>query len=151
MDTESRPGCSPPDTLRGERLPIRSRVLRSVPEASSEARRFVREAAADVHPKLLNDVLLLTNELVTNAVRHAGHATDDPIEVEISVEDRRIRVTVRDRGPGFDPARPREGSEEGGWGLVLITLLSSRWDVERRDTGTDVWFEFDREAGATGT
>jgi anti-sigma regulatory factor (Ser/Thr protein kinase) len=105
----------------------------------------VREAVADdVSPKLLNDVLLLTNELVANAVRHAGHATKDPIAVEITVDDRSIRVTVRDKGPGFDPTRPKERTEEGGWGLLLAETLSSRWGVETRDTGTDVWFEVDR-------
>jgi len=131
-------------------LPIRSRALRSVPEAPSEARRFVREAVADdVSRKLLNDVLLLTNELVANAVRHAGHATKDPIAVEITVDDRSIRVTVRDKGPGFDPARPGERAEEGGWGLLLVEMLSSRWGVETRDTGTDVWFEVDRESRST--
>jgi anti-sigma regulatory factor (Ser/Thr protein kinase) len=102
------------------------------------------EAADDVHPQLLDDALLLTNELVTNAVRHAGHATKDPIEVAISVDDRTLRLTVRDKGPGFDPARPRERTEEGGWGLDLVKALSSRWGVERTDTGTDVWFEIDR-------
>ncbi len=133
-------------------MPIRSRAIRSVPEASSEARRFLREAVADdVPPKVLNDLLLLTNELVTNAVRHTGHDTEDPIEVEISLDDRTIRVTVRDKGPGFDPARPRERTAEGGWGLVLVKALSSRWHVERRDTGTDVWFEVDRDTNASGT
>ncbi len=130
-------------------MPTRSRVLRSAPEASSEARRFVREAAADVPPRLLNDVVLLTNELVTNAVRYAGHSAEDLIGVEISVDDRSIRVTVRDKGPGFDPARPSERTEEGGWGLLLVETLSSRWGVETRDAGTDVWFEVDREGRAT--
>ena len=131
-------------------MPTRSRALRSVPEAPSEARRFVREAAADdVPPKLLNDVLLLTNELVANAVRHAGHATEDPIEVEITVDDRSIRVTVRDKGSGFDRARPRERAEEGGWGLLLVETLSSRWGIETHDTGTDVWFQVDREERVT--
>jgi anti-sigma regulatory factor (Ser/Thr protein kinase) len=111
----------------------------------------VREVAAAAPPKLMNDVLLLTNELVTNAMRHAGHAAEDPIDVEISVDDRTIRVTVRDKGPGFDPARRRERTDVGGWGLVLVGTLSSRWAVETRDTGTDVWFEVDREASATET
>ena len=52
-------------------MPIRTRVLPSLPEASIEARRFVREAAAgDVQPQVLGDALLLTSELVTNAIRY---------------------------------------------------------------------------------
>ena len=133
-------------------MPIRTRVLPSLPEASLEARRFVRRtAASDVRPQVLDDAVLLTSELVTNAVRHAGHETEDPIEIEVSVDDRTLRVTVRDKGRGFDPARPRERGEEGGWGFHLVRALSSRWGVEGTAVGTDVWFEIDRSEPPSGT
>jgi anti-sigma regulatory factor (Ser/Thr protein kinase) len=133
-------------------LPIRIRVLPSLPEASIEARRFLRDAVADdVEGQVLEDAILLTSELVTNAVRHAGHAAGDPVEVEISVNDRTLRVTVRDKGPGFDPAPPRERGEGGGLGFHLVRALSSRWGVERTAVGTDVWFEMGRHTAAAGT
>jgi anti-sigma regulatory factor (Ser/Thr protein kinase) len=133
-------------------VPIRTRVLPSLPEASIEARRFVRETAAgDVQPQVLDDALLLTSELVTNAVRHAGHAIEDPIEVEVSVDDEALRVTVRDKGPGFDPARPREQGEEGGLGYHLVKAISSRWGVERTAVGTHVWFEIGERTAGPGT
>jgi anti-sigma regulatory factor (Ser/Thr protein kinase) len=124
-------------------LPIRSRVLPSHPEATVAARRFVRETlAGDLDPQLLADAILLTNELVTNAIRHAG-AKQGPIEVVISLDDRVLRVTVRDTGPGFDPAQTRERTAVGGWGLDLVKNLSSRWGVQELAAGTDVWFEID--------
>jgi anti-sigma regulatory factor (Ser/Thr protein kinase) len=111
-----------------------------------EARRFVREAASDdVSPQTLDDAMLLSSELVTNAVRHAGRATTVPIEVTVSVDDRSIKVTVRDGGPGFDPDRRMERTAGGGWGLHLVRALSSRWGVEGGDTGTEVWFEIDQQ------
>jgi anti-sigma regulatory factor (Ser/Thr protein kinase) len=133
-------------------LPIRIRVLPSLPEASIEARRFVRETVAnDIEAQVLEDAILLTSELVTNAVRHAGHAAGDPIEVEITMDDRVIRVTVLDNGSGFDPDRPRERGEEGGLGFHLVRALSSTWGVERTAAGTGVWFEIGRGTTAAGT
>jgi anti-sigma regulatory factor (Ser/Thr protein kinase) len=130
-------------------MPTRSRAVPSLPAAFVEARRFVRETAgAAISTQALDDALLLTSELVTNAVRHGS--TEDPIEVMVSVDDRTLRVAVRDQGAGFDPNERGVRSEGGGWGLDLVRRLSSRWGVERDGNGTDVWFEIDlgRPAGS---
>ena len=122
-------------------------VLRSFPLAPAafvEARRFVKEAAAPTAPRqVLDDAMLLTSELVTNAVGHAGRSSDDPIELTVFVDSDVLRVSVRDRGPGFDPRQVRARSEEGGWGLDLVERLSSRWGVGRHPDGSEVWFEID--------
>ena len=126
-------------------MPVRSRAFLSSPEATADARRFVRETTGDtLEAQVIADALLLTNELVTNVIKHAGHKPEDPIEVVISLEEPLLRVTVRDRGPGFDRTIRRERTEEGGWGLDLVKALASRWGVERTASGTDVWFEIDR-------
>lgn len=125
-------------------MPTRSRAVPSRPAAFVEARRFVRETAASSVPgQVLDDAMLLTSELATNAVRHAGSSTEEPIEVTVSVDDRVLRVGVRDRGSGFDPSEPNARSDEGGWGLDLVRMLSSRWGVDRGEDCTDVWFEID--------
>ena len=130
-------------------MPSRSQVVPSRPAAFVEARRFVRETAAPTTPRqVLDDAMLLTSELVTNAVRHAGHTSDDPIELTVSVDDDVLRVSVRDRGPGFDPSEVPVRSEEGGWGLNLVRRLSSRWGVTPADDGTDVWFEIHLSDGS---
>ncbi|HEX6580352.1 MAG TPA: ATP-binding protein [Actinomycetota bacterium] len=110
-----------------------------------EARRFVRESVGPPIPRrIIDDAVLLTSELVTNAVRHAGLDDQDQIGVTVSVDPRVLRITVRDRGPGFDPeAVARRRSDEGGWGLDLLRRSSSRWGVDRGEAGTDVWFEID--------
>ena len=125
-------------------MPVRSRVVPSRPAAFVEARRFVRETAASNAPRqVLDDAMLLTSELVTNAVRHAGQSSDDPIELTVSIDPTILRVSVRDRGSGFDPLELRTRSDEGGWGLDLVEKLSSRWGVDRRPETSNVWFEID--------
>jgi anti-sigma regulatory factor (Ser/Thr protein kinase) len=97
---------------------------------------------------VLDDAMLLTSELVTNAVRHAGHTSDDPIELTVFVDSEVLRVSVRDQGPGFDPSEVPVRSDEGGWGLNLVRRLSSRWGVTHVDDGTDVWFEIHLSDGS---
>ena len=46
----------------------------------------------------IEDLRLLTSEIVTNAVRHAGLAQEDMIGVAVEVSGRRVRVEVADEG-----------------------------------------------------
>jgi hypothetical protein len=36
--------------------------------------------------------------------------------------------------------------EPGGYGLVLVDRMSSRWGIDRSPGSTTVWFELDRRA-----
>ena len=86
-------------------------------------------------------IVLLTSELVANAVRHAEA---DPIAVRFAVILEHVRVEVGDDGPGFDPEiRADEPGPAGGWGLRLVDELADRWGVADGD-GSRVWFEIDR-------
>jgi anti-sigma regulatory factor (Ser/Thr protein kinase) len=127
-----------------------SRAFPSAPEAASAARGFVREAIdTRVSPAALGDALLLTTELVTNAYRHAVSEAGEQIEVEVSIDHEALRVTVRDRGEGFDPEAAHIRTDEGGWGLDLMKAVASDWGVEPVDGATEVWFELDPEASGT--
>jgi anti-sigma regulatory factor (Ser/Thr protein kinase) len=110
--------------------------------APSKARAHMRAQLAErLSENDLDDVVVLTSELVTNAVRHAGAGGDDTIVVHLAISADCLRVEVCDHGPGFEPPAvllPR--SEGGGNGLVLVERLSSSWGVAG-DDGTCVWFE----------
>lgn len=87
------------------------------------------------------DALVLLSELVMNSVVHAGASRSRPVEVELGIADRRVRVEVLDRGPGFDPAAaPRRG----GFGMVLLDRMTDRWGASRGRSRTCVWFELSR-------
>ena len=123
-----------------DRIPPQSRVLSAGPGSSSEARWFLREALGNRHPPDQEEVaLLLTSELASNAARHGSEEVGLPIEVTAEAEGERLRVTVHDQGSGFDPSTVIE--ETGGGGLRLVDKLSSKWGVERTESGTNVWFE----------
>jgi anti-sigma regulatory factor (Ser/Thr protein kinase) len=84
-------------------------------------------------------LLILVSELVSNSVIHGGAGEGDEIGVSLAWTPERLRVEVRDFGPGF--GKSLAGSlREGGWGLQLVEQLSDRWGVTRTDS-TTVWFE----------
>jgi anti-sigma regulatory factor (Ser/Thr protein kinase) len=107
----------------------RDAVVRVVAEATSAEQR-------------MDDLRLLTSEIVTNALRHAGLRHGDTIGVAVEVSPRRVRVEVADHGPGFDPTALHDPAPEkvGGWGLVLVKRLADSWGVIRNEPNF-VWFE----------
>ncbi len=112
--------------------------------APSRARRFVRAALEDHGwDEALENALLLTTELVTNAVVHAGTL----IAVRVVVQDQELTVRVQDRTPGRMAGVPRAPDElhEGGRGLFLVDSLCSSWGTEHTQTGKAVWFRFSRD------
>jgi anti-sigma regulatory factor (Ser/Thr protein kinase) len=88
---------------------------------------------------------LLLSELVTNAVRHGGVTPDEWVRITFSPMPGCIRVSVTDRGPGFqwegrEDGKPLDG---GGFGLLIVDRLATRWGIARTHEATTVWFELD--------
>jgi anti-sigma regulatory factor (Ser/Thr protein kinase) len=120
-------------------------LLEGDPQASGAARRFLRERVAEwaVDRDAADTALLCLSELVTNAVIHAGTAS----ELRVTVEQGVLTVTVRDLG-GLGPKTTVDAEPSGdldplrvdGRGLMLVEALSDRWGSERDVTGTTVWF-----------
>lgn len=92
----------------------------------------------------VDDVRLLTNELVTNAIKHGGLETSDEVEVHAESWPERVRVEVVG---GTRPVHLRPTATvpypTSGWGLLLVGALSNRWGYRDQDE-TAVWFEIDR-------
>lgn len=131
------------DSAQEERLQVAIEVPVD-PGAPAAARDLVTSALADVSipQERFEDLRLLTSEIVTNVVQHAGLKSGDSIALGVEVYEDRVRVNVADDGPGFDPSDLPEPSPEraGGWGLHLLTQLSDEWGVIRNERNL-VWFE----------
>src|SRR5487761_757152 len=129
------------------------------PSAAAEARRFVRETLrswgmpgpAGRISDLVDDAVLLTSELVTNAVVHAG----TQVQVTCRMNSKAVEVAVRDRHPSRALGTPLQppGDPAGrtsGRGLLLPSALASAWGVTYARTAKAVWFRIafaDRPAG----
>ncbi|MFF7731232.1 SpoIIE family protein phosphatase [Streptomyces sp. NPDC008001] len=120
----------------------------------ASARAFVRDTLQGWgHPDIIDDAVVLTSELVTNAVVHAGTAAD----VLCMRTDTGVRVEVADRYPEREvplqsSARRIGGVDrEGGRGLLLCAALATRWGVEYTPTHKQVWFQLDLPDRPAGT
>ncbi|MGP3923862.1 SpoIIE family protein phosphatase [Streptomyces sp. 8N616] len=120
----------------------------------ASARAFVRDTLQGWgFSDIVDDAVVLTSELVTNAVVHAGTAA----EVFCLRNERGVRVEVADRYPERELPLQSTGrhlahpDREGGRGLLLCGALASRWGVEYTATHKQVWFQLDLAERPAGT
>ncbi len=115
-------------------------VLPREPTSPALARRHLRSAAAGLPRDLLEIALLLTSELVTNAVRYGG----DHIVLSVADEPELLRVEVHDDGPRVPSLGAAENHAVGGRGLLLVESLAQEWGTapggSRSQPGKSVWF-----------
>jgi anti-sigma regulatory factor (Ser/Thr protein kinase) len=115
------------------------------PAAPRQARDSFDTYTGRIEETLLDELRLLSSEIVTNAVVHSGRPDGDPIELTTTLTPSVIRVEVRDLGVGVDPLEPRSSHPPSGLGYV--DLLSDRWS-STFDAAFHVWFEIDVESNA---
>ncbi len=91
-------------------------------------------------PAVVDDIVLVVSELVTNPVRHAN----GPIVLEVQRRWDGVEVGVEDASPVLP--HPRSADEEGGRGLPIVDALASCWGVRSCPTGKHVWARFTPQA-----
>ncbi len=108
------------------------------PTTPALARGFVRQALSRWgYPAACETAALLTSELVTNAVLHAGTG----VTVTVCARDGIVRVEVADGSARVPTTPPYGGEAQTGRGLALVQRVATTWGVERQPGGKTVWFE----------
>ena len=118
------------------------------PEAIGRARTALAQfIGSQLPPQRLYDLQLLVSEVVTNAVRHGGARQGEHVDLRAALMHDRIRLEIRDPGPGFDALAPQlpHTDRGGGYGLYLVDLYADDWGVSGAE-GTCVWFEVPLDA-----
>src|SRR3954452_12532360 len=101
-------------------------VLAAAKTSVPESRTLVERSLPGVPAASLEVLLLLTSELVTNAVRHGS----GPVGVRLAWDDRQVRVRGEDASPQRPVVRAIDQGAPDGRGLMLIDALSEDWGVE---------------------
>lgn len=124
----------------------------AVPSAASRVRAAIVTALdGALEQEVLENLLMVATELVSNSVMHSGMREDEHLRFRLRA-DRVIRVEVADTGRGFSASAPRvvdPGRDPGGRGLMIVELLSEDWGVVQDDRVV-VWAELSRSAAAGG-
>ena len=104
-----------------------------------EARRIVVETLAGWEIDDSDTVVLLTHELVTNAVLHGA----SPIVLRLERRGAAVRVEVADGSETPPVVRHYEQDAFTGRGLALVEALATRWGWQLAGRGKVVWCEVD--------
>jgi two-component sensor histidine kinase len=110
------------------------------PRVAREARSFVDEHAPPLTADTHDSLLLMTSELVTNAVIHAR----TPIELSVVVTRDHVLVLVTDLDLGRREQRAYE--RDGGRGLTLVAALAEASALTHHAAGgKTAWFRLRRD------
>lgn len=150
------------ERMGGDETPVGTSVITARAAATFEpvgrsvatARGFVRDTLQGWGlAEIVDDAVVLTSELVTNAVVHAGTSA----EVRCLRADDGVRIEVADRHPERElPVQDASHSfgnpdREGGRGLLLCAALATRWGVDYSASDKRVWFRLSLPDRPVGT
>ena len=112
--------------------------LTASPAAAGEARSQVRAAIRAWEIPVDPDIaVLLTSELVTNAI---GHEAGGSITLAVTCSFGQLRVDVHDTSRTFPVLVDAAADAEAGRGLMLVASLSATWGIYRTPAGKAVYF-----------
>ena len=80
------------------------------------------------------DVSLATTEAFVNAVEHPHEPSADLIDVDGSITDQTLSITIRDSGSW----REERQREEGGYGFAVMRKLMDTVDVDKGAEGSSI-------------
>jgi anti-sigma regulatory factor (Ser/Thr protein kinase) len=131
--------------------PVLRMPLGSDTRAPSTARHALATLRAELGEARYKVCELLVSELVTNTVRHTpGARSIAASDMRVRMYADRVRVEVRDDGPGFTASDREVDRDPGsGWGLFLVDELADEWGIES-GVQNCVWFELTRTPLASG-
>lgn len=121
--------------------PYRIRVsLTAGPAAAGQARRYVDAVIEAWQIPVDADVaVLLTSELVTNAIRHDTACQEAP-QLVVSWAGGELLVEVHDRSWSAPVPVEAPPDAEAGRGLMLLSGLSTEWGYRETASGKAVYF-----------
>lgn len=95
----------------------------SVPQARHAVRDLLKRQRVPVRDSVVQALLLIVSELVTNSVRHAALLSPE-VGVEVSIGAEWIRVSVEDNHPYRPKALETDHAQTGGRGLLLVREIT---------------------------
>ncbi len=119
------------EPMSGDTLVVEART-----ERLASVRSFVRQRGTELGliGSDLDDLVLATDEAVTNVILHGYRGEPGQVEISVGAENDGVVVVVRDDAPVFDPSSVRLPSggpdsvthDGGGRGIYFIHALLDR-------------------------
>lgn len=123
------PGAETTTGLRVRHEPASVALVRSRLAADLRAHQLADDS--------IEDAVLVTSELVTNAIRHTRDA--GPIEVIWGLDKSELTLRVMDGSAAHPERRNTAPVSPGGRGLAIVEALAESWGVDSGPSGKQVW------------
>lgn len=119
-----------------------SRWVPAQPTSAALIRRDIADdlIGADIASDVVDDVLLVASELVSNAVQHANALPSGDLSVQWDRDAAGITVSVTDGGGAQQPHERSAGPRDArGRGLTIVSALADSWGIKHRPGMVTVW------------
>lgn len=122
----------------------------ALPAEVAPARHWLCKLLCNDHKEIIDDVVLMACEAITNSIRHSDSARRDEdgepgtVTLLVLADSDALRIEVIDAGSRTSAPQVADDSLEAvnGRGLHLIDMLcAGRWGTYTHDDGRTVWFE----------
>jgi hypothetical protein len=143
-ESDTDAGAEPSGRQAADRTPTgawrytASPVDASVPRVRREIHELLLRQRLSADGGLLQDILLIVSELVTNAVQHAALLSPQ-IAVEVHIDAERVRIAVEDGHPFRPKPLTADHCQTSGRGLLLVQAITEEaggaCDVEHTASG----------------
>jgi anti-sigma regulatory factor (Ser/Thr protein kinase) len=142
----NRPATLPlPAARHAFRIPLLA-DLTAAASARAVVEDFIRAWRVPVDADV---AVLLTSELVTNAVTHGTKETGEFKLLAVACDAAVLRVDVHDGSGDLPVLDIAPADAETGRGLLLVTSLSAEWGSYRTAVGKAVYFTLELQPGMT--
>jgi anti-sigma regulatory factor (Ser/Thr protein kinase) len=123
---------------REDAVPVNATSLPQATSSARTARTFNRETLSSWElAHSYDDVALVVNELVANAVLHG----QGPITLSLARRDHAVRIEVLDDSSALPEHRAPSETRLDGRGLAIVAAIAQEWGATRNGHGKSVWAE----------
>ncbi len=84
----------------------------------------------------IDELNLALTEALTNLLQHTDVRTKSALRVQVDGDA--VHVFIADDSPPFEPGSPSDDEREGGYGLLLLHMLTDEVDIGPGDQGGSV-------------
>ena len=113
-------------------------IVKSELESLDNVYRWVEDLLTNqVNEKELRNILLITQEMVTNSILHGNkHAIEGKVLIEVKIAQKKIYIEIEDEGEGVkllptkEEAKELDYLTENGRGLKLAILITDSIELD---------------------
>lgn len=126
--------------------------ISSKKEATCEYMSVIRLTTSAIASKIgfdieeIDDIKVSIGEACNNIIKHGSDDDKDSFNIEYTIYEDKLKITVKDNGTGFDTSKIKQPHmedeidliDESGLGIFIIKSLMDEVEINSSDCGTEI-------------